>query len=106
MGTGKFLAIDEIDRKKLTLINTAVNLDTLFCFKSEMQTKKESKFKDEEEEGEEAKLSYMHSGQRVMLMSYVDMKYLQLLEDLDDQEIEQFRHKQEHINEPFNESSQ
>jgi hypothetical protein len=71
VGTGKFLAINENDRKALTLINTATSLETLFCFKSEMQTKKEAKYKDEEED-EEKRYTQMSSGQRVMLMSYMD----------------------------------
>ena len=71
IGTGKFLAIDENDRKNLTLINTAASLETLFCFKSEMQTKKAPKYKDEEED-ENERYTYLKSGQRVMLMSYID----------------------------------
>ena len=70
-----------------------------------MQTKKEAKYKDEEED-EEKRYTQMSSGQRVMIMSYMDEKYCQLLEDLDDENIEQFRHKQDHVNEPFNDESQ
>lgn len=57
-------------------------------FKSEMQTKKEAKYKDREEDEEEQNYSYMKSGQRVMLMSYMDEQYCQLYEDLDDEDIE------------------
>lgn len=39
-----------------------------------MQTKKEAKYKDEEED-EEKRYTQMSSGQRVMIMSYMDEKY-------------------------------
>jgi hypothetical protein len=104
VGTGKFLAVDAEDSSKLTLINTQMSLETLFCFKSEMQTKKDLKYVDEEED-EDQKFKKLKSGQRIMIMSYFEEKYLQLFDDLDDYDFELFKNKKVKIDAPFDDKS-
>lgn len=48
----------------------------------------------------------MRSHQRIIIMSYFDEKFLQLYEDLDDSEIEQFKHKSTNVSAPFTENSE
>jgi hypothetical protein len=106
VGTGKFLAIAKTEnRLDLTLSSTANSLDTLFCFKSEMTTKKQSKY-GEEIDDDFIKKNSMRSHQRVMIMSYLDKKYLQLLEELDDLDIENFKTKTNSVTDPHDDNSE
>jgi len=41
------------------------------------------------------------SNQRVMIKSYLEDKYLQLYDELDEGQIAQFEHKAHHIDDPF-----
>ena len=69
----------------MVLRNSSSSLNTLFVLKSEMQTKANIRFGHSATEGhdhvDEHRL--LRSGQRIMIMSYMEQKYLQLYEDLD-----------------------
>jgi hypothetical protein len=68
-----------------------------------MQTKSSVRFGHREEDGHDHvdEFRLLCSKQRVMIMSYMEQKYLQLYEDMDGQELAQFEHWVNHINDPF-----
>ena len=69
----------------MVLRNSSNSLNTLFVLKSEMQTKAHIRFGHSATEGQDHVDEHrlLRGGQRIMIMSYMEQKYLQLYEDLD-----------------------
>ena len=75
LGTGKYLTVAE-DKQELVLLNNANSLSTLFIFRSDMNTKKAVKYLDEDGDGVIDNYRLLESGQRVMIKSFLEDKYL------------------------------
>jgi len=66
-----------------------------------MNTKKEVKYVDKDGDGVIDNYRLLESGQRIMVKSFLDDKYMQLYDELEENSISQFDHKVYPINDPF-----
>ena len=66
VGTGKFLALKS-NKTHLILQNNSNSIDTLFVIKSDMQTKKEIKYTDEDGDGVMDNYKLIQSNQMIMI---------------------------------------
>ena len=66
VGTGKFLALKS-NKTHLILQNNSNSIDTLFVIKSDMQTKKEIKYTDEDGNGVMDNYKLIQSNQMIMI---------------------------------------
>lgn len=93
VGTGKFLAISD-DKMELELKNTSNNMSCLFVLRSDMAQKKEQKYTKQkpepEDDEDDDQFEMVKSNQRVLVMSYMEEKYLQLLDDIEPDAMAQF----------------
>jgi hypothetical protein len=80
--TGKFLAVAD-DKQYLCLKSKATTPSCLFIIKSDMETRK-ALAADLDEHGETiCESQLLKGGQRVMIQSFAEKKYLQLFENLE-----------------------
>ena len=93
--TGKFLAVAD-DRQYLCLKPKSNSLQCLFLIKSDMENRK-GVVDDDHPPGEICESQLLKSGQRVMIQTYLEKKYLQLYENLEAPEQNQFRLQRRHI---------
>lgn len=86
VGTGKFLAVSDdgsFESKDIKLLNSNYSLRTLFKFRSDMSNMNPTKFLDEDGDGVVDDVKLMQNNQRVMIQSFYNERYLQLLEDIE-----------------------
>jgi hypothetical protein len=100
IGTGKFLSVAD-DRQELVLRDSGNSLSCLFMIKQEMALQKKAKFYGESPEGHDSRDAHLRNNQKIMIQSYLEDKFLQIFDDVEEEELTQFEHKVNHVNEQF-----
>lgn len=100
VSTGKFLAVGE-DMQSLVLKNSSNFLSCLFVVKSDLSGKKDPVHKVENPEKVAGDETHLHSGQRLIIQSFVDGNYLQLQDSVQEASLSRFSYRPKHINDSF-----
>lgn len=98
--TGKFLAVAD-DKQYLCLKSKANTPSSLFTIKSDMETRKALAAELDEHGAAICESQLLKGGQRVMIQSFPEKKYLQLFENLERPEQLQFKQSVRHIDHLF-----